>query len=67
MSDEISAKVAELPHLPTPKLRGLWEESFSNPAPAKLRREVMIPILAYRIQEKAFGGPRKRRLPGLID
>ena len=56
MSNEISAKVAELPHLDPPKLRALWQELFGRPAHPKIRRDLMIPILAYRLQEKAYGG-----------
>jgi hypothetical protein len=37
-------------------LLNLWRELFGQvPSPA-LRRETLIPILVYRIQEKAFGG-----------
>lgn len=56
MNDEISAKLQELPHLRTSKLRVLWQELFAKPVHQKLRRDLMIPILAYRIQEKAYGG-----------
>ncbi len=45
--------------LPTMDRKGLirlWRNLFDRePSPA-LRRETLIPILAYRIQEKAFGG-----------
>jgi hypothetical protein len=54
--DGISAKLEELPHLPTPKLRDLWQELFAKPVHPKLRRDLMIPVLPYRIQEKAYGG-----------
>jgi hypothetical protein len=33
-----------------------WQESFRKPAPAGVRREILIRILAYRIQEQAYGG-----------
>ena len=56
MKDGISAKLEELPLLRTSKLRDLWEELFAKPVHPKLRRDLMIPILAYRIQEKAYGG-----------
>ena len=56
MSNEVSAKLEELPRLRTAKLRALWQELFEKPVHPKLRREMMIPILAYRIQEKAYGG-----------
>jgi hypothetical protein len=38
------------------KLRGLWLELFGQFPHPRLRREVLVPILAYRLQEKAMGG-----------
>jgi len=56
MSTEISARLQELPRLPKLELLALWQELFAQPAHSKLRRNLMIPILAYRIQEQAYGG-----------
>ena len=56
MSTEITAKLQELPHLPRPKLLALWRELFAQPAHPRLRRNLMVPILAYRLQEQAYGG-----------
>jgi|ERR1039458_1065897 hypothetical protein len=70
MADEISAKLEELPNLQTSKLRVLWQELFAKPAHPKLRRDLMIPILAYRIQEKAYGGLKpstRKRLQKLAE
>ena len=56
MSTEISTKLEELPHLPKPELLALWQELFAKPAHPRLRRNLMIPILAYRLQERVYGG-----------
>ena len=40
----------------TPQLRELWQELFAKPPHPKLRRDMMIPILAYQIQENVYGG-----------
>ena len=56
MSIEISTKLQELPHLPKPELLALWRELFAQSAHPRLRRNLMIPILVYRIQEQAYGG-----------
>jgi hypothetical protein len=56
MSSEISTKLEELPSLPKAALCALWQELFGKPGHPKLRREMMIPILAYRIHERAYGG-----------
>jgi len=34
----------------------LWRDLFGQAPSPSLRRETLIPILAYRIQEQAFGG-----------
>jgi hypothetical protein len=44
-----------LPELSKTALCDLWEEHFGASPPTRLRRDLMILILAYRIQEKAFG------------
>jgi len=56
MPPEISAKLQELPRLPKLELLALWQELFARPAHPRLRRNLMIPILAYRTQEQAYGG-----------
>jgi hypothetical protein len=38
------------------RLRSLWLELFDKPAPPKLRRHLLIRILVYRVQERAYGG-----------
>lgn len=43
-------------------LQGLWERLFLKPPNPSLRRELLIPIIAYRLQEMALGG-----LKGSID
>jgi hypothetical protein len=37
-------------------LQALWTKLFDKPPSPSLRREVLIPILAYQLQELAFGG-----------
>jgi hypothetical protein len=56
MSPEISSKLQELPRLPKVELLALWQELFAQTAHPRLRHNLMIPILAYRIQEQAYGG-----------
>jgi hypothetical protein len=47
--------IRSLPTLPKDQLLALWQEHFGLPA-KKLRRELLIPVLAFRIQEKTHGG-----------
>lgn len=56
MNPNISQQIAALPDLNKEQLIILWVQTFGQPAPSALRKELMVPILAYRIQEKEFGG-----------
>ena len=54
--DSTADLLGKLPLLDKPRLRELWQKSFNRPASPRLRRELMAPILAFRIQELAHGG-----------
>lgn len=55
MPDPIAQRLTTLPKLSKTALRELWKQLFGAPPPSQLRRHLMIPILAYRQQEQAFG------------
>jgi hypothetical protein len=55
MSADVIGKVAALPSLENDELKKLWRELFDEPAPRK-KRDYLIPRLAWRIQELAYGG-----------
>jgi len=48
--------LAQLPSMGHKELRQHWRELFDRQPSPGMRRDHMIPILAYRVQEKAFGG-----------
>jgi hypothetical protein len=56
MGQDIAQKLAELPTLSRKQLLDLWEQVYSKVAPRGIRREFLIPFLAYRLQENAYGG-----------
>ncbi len=56
MPTDIQERLEALSRLKKPKLCAQWLEAFARPAPSKLRRNLMVRILAYRIQEVACGG-----------
>jgi Protein of unknown function (DUF2924) len=60
---DISERLKTLPEMSKVALSSLWEELFNKPVPKRIRKELMVRILAYRIQEQAFGGlnPKIRR------
>lgn len=56
MEGDIATQVARLPILSRRQLLDLWSRLYRKSAPEGLRREILVPFLAYRIQELAFGG-----------
>jgi hypothetical protein len=51
----VEKRLAALPTLNKAALCDLWKQFFDSTPSSQLRRDLMIPILAYRIQEQAFG------------
>ncbi len=51
----ITARIAQLPHLPMDSLWALWDEHFDE-RPGHHHRVWLESRLAHRIQERAFGG-----------
>jgi hypothetical protein len=53
---DVKDRLEKLRNLKTKQLREEWQELFGRPAPEKMRRNLLVPILSYRIQELAYGG-----------
>jgi hypothetical protein len=56
MDGAMEGKLAQLRTLSRKQLLESWQELYGRPAPPGIRREFLIPFLAYRIQERAYGG-----------
>ncbi|MCU1313668.1 MAG: hypothetical protein JWM54_1425, partial [Acidobacteriaceae bacterium] len=56
MEKDISRDIAELPALNKAQLLPSGARTSTMTPRPKLRKELMVPILAYRMQEKEFGG-----------
>ena len=54
-NDATAFLIRSLPNLPKASLVELWKDNFGK-EPGRVRPELMLPILAYRIQERAYGG-----------
>src|SRR5258706_4334641 len=52
----IADQIAQLPTLSRQQLLEMWQKLYQRAAPQGIRRELMIPFLAYRLQENAYGG-----------
>jgi hypothetical protein len=55
MGPEISRQLAQLRSLSRGQLLELWEKHYGK-TPPKIRRELLVPFLAYRMQQKRYGG-----------
>src|SRR5579864_5225632 len=56
MNRSISGEIVKLHTLSRIQLLQRWCELYGKPAHRGMRRELMIPFMAYRLQEKAYGG-----------
>jgi hypothetical protein len=54
--ERIEAELELLPKLSARQLDERWRELFGTPRPPRLYGPLLIGVLAYRLQEKAFGG-----------
>jgi hypothetical protein len=55
----VARVLAQLPGMGHKELEKHWKEVFGREPSRGMRRDHMIPIVAYRVQEKAFGGLKK--------
>jgi hypothetical protein len=53
---KIDQQLAQLSTMKRQELQSLWQKLFGRRPSSGLRRETLVPILGYRIQEKAYGG-----------
>ena len=67
MPDPVEPRLAALPTLSKAALGDVWKQFFGSTPPTQLRRNLMIPILAYRIQEQTFGSLSARAQQRLLD
>jgi len=49
-------RLASLPNLGKPALSKLWWQLFKKEPPSKIRQDLMLRIVAHRLQEQEFGG-----------
>jgi hypothetical protein len=56
MISQIPNQIDALRTLSRSELLDLWLKLYNKAAPLRIRREIMIPFLAYKIQENAYGG-----------
>ena len=61
MGSSISGATSAVRQSASKATTDMWEQLYESQAPSRgLRRELLIPFLAYRIQENALGGLKPR-------
>jgi hypothetical protein len=55
-SGQIAQEIERISGLDFASVRGLWRATFKKEPPGALTRDLLVRQLAWRIQEKAFGG-----------
>jgi hypothetical protein len=53
---DFRAEITQLRTFSRKQLLQKWHELYGSASAPSIRRELMIPFLAYKIQEKAYGG-----------
>jgi len=65
MGANISGQIAKLRALSRQQLLDTWQKVYRRAAPVGIRRELLVPFLAYRMQENAYGGLKPSTLSEL--
>jgi hypothetical protein len=52
----IAKRLASLPHLSKQVLGDLWRQLFKRDPPPEIRKDLMLRVIAHRLQEQEFGG-----------
>jgi hypothetical protein len=56
MNASMASQIAQLGTFSRQQLLDMWQKLYQRAAPPGIRRELLVPFLAYRMQEHAYGG-----------
>ena len=68
MSETLEVEIAALPRMNIEQLRAKWRSALKQAPPLHIRKQLLVPLLAYKLQEQVYGGLKpkiKRRLRDL--
>src|SRR5258706_13465496 len=57
-TDRVGEALTRLPMLSTEGLRAEWQRIYGHAPPPRISRELLLRAIAYRLQERSFGGMR---------
>jgi len=55
-ADALAKELANLPHIDRTLLKERWQELYGAPPPVSFSQRFLLRGIAYRLQEKTFGG-----------
>ena len=58
MSEMLEREIAALPKMNITELRAKWRRDLKQAPPPHVRKQLVVPLLAYKLQEQAYGGLR---------
>ncbi len=53
---DLAAKLAALPEMATVDLRAEWRRLYRSHAPRRIRRDLLVLAIAWKLQERVYGG-----------
>jgi len=59
MGADFAGQIAQLGGFSRQQLLEMWQKLYKKVAPQGIRREIIVPFLAYKIQENAYGGLKR--------
>jgi hypothetical protein len=65
VSKRLEVEIAALPKMNLAQLQAKWRRDLKQAPPPHIRKQLLVPLLAYKLQEQAYGGLKpevKRRL-----
>jgi hypothetical protein len=65
VSEALEAEIAALQRMNRAQLQAKWRLALKQAPPPLIRKPLLVPLLAYKLQERAYGGLKpevKRRL-----
>src|SRR5580692_8161598 len=70
MSETLENEIAMLPKMNLAQLQAKWRRDLKQAPPPHIRKQLLVPLLAYMLQEQAYGGLKpeiRRRLRELAN
>jgi hypothetical protein len=70
VSETLEAEIAALPKMNLTQLQAKWRSALKQTPSPHVRKQLLVPLLAYKLQEQTYGGLKpevKRRLRELTN